>query len=470
MAQSGFTPIQVYRSATPGAVPLAANLAPGELALNTADEKLFFENAAGTVVSIDRPTGTFVANLGAVGTPSYTFTGDLNTGMWSPAADTIAFSEGGAEAMRITSAGDVGIGTTTPSSKLAVYGGASGADTRVTIGNAASAIQVGVGSANETFLSGNAAFPMLLYTNGTERMRITSTGDVGIGTTAPGGLLQLNKASGAADLRLSVAGTLYGNIYASASDVDIFAVTAIPIIFGTTNTERFRIGPAGQWGIGGANYGTSGQVLTSQGGASAPIWSNAAAGTVTSVSGTGTVNGLTLSGTVTGSGNLTLGGTLSGVSLTTQVSGTLPVGNGGTGITTTPSNGQIPIGNGTNYVAATLTAGNNTAITNASGSVTVGAGALTTAGTTSGALVAADAFKQVKATAGVTMPASVFSADQYVYIRNTSAGSITVTSGGGLTLRFVALTGNRTLAQYGFMTVLYISATEAWVVGGVGVT
>ena len=56
-------------------------------------------------------------------------------------------------------------------------------------------------------------------------------------------------------------------------------------------------------------------------------------GTVTSVGGTGTVNGITLTGTVTTSGSLTLGGTLSGVSLTTQVSGTLPVANGGTGIT-----------------------------------------------------------------------------------------------------------------------------------------
>jgi hypothetical protein len=56
-------------------------------------------------------------------------------------------------------------------------------------------------------------------------------------------------------------------------------------------------------------------------------------GTVTSVGGTGTVNGITLTGTVTTSGNLTLGGTLSGVDLTTQVTGTLPVANGGTGIT-----------------------------------------------------------------------------------------------------------------------------------------
>ena len=58
-----------------------------------------------------------------------------------------------------------------------------------------------------------------------------------------------------------------------------------------------------------------------------------AAGTVTSVGGTGTVNGITLTGTVTSSGNLTLGGTLSGVNLTTQVTGTLPAANGGTGIT-----------------------------------------------------------------------------------------------------------------------------------------
>lgn len=56
-------------------------------------------------------------------------------------------------------------------------------------------------------------------------------------------------------------------------------------------------------------------------------------GTVTSVSGTGSVNGITLSGTITSSGSLTLSGTLSGVDLTTQVTGTLPIANGGTGAT-----------------------------------------------------------------------------------------------------------------------------------------
>ena len=53
--------------------------------------------------------------LGAVGTPSITFTGDLNTGIWSPAADTIAFSEGGAEAMRIDSSSRLLVGTSSTS-------------------------------------------------------------------------------------------------------------------------------------------------------------------------------------------------------------------------------------------------------------------------------------------------------------------------------------------------------------------
>jgi hypothetical protein len=72
-------------------------------------------------------------------------------------------------------------------------------------------------------------------------------------------------------------------------------------------------------------------------------------GTVTSVGGTGTVNGLTLTGTVTSSGSLTLGGTLSGVSLSTQVTGTLPVGNGGTGQTSLTANNVI-LGNGASGV------------------------------------------------------------------------------------------------------------------------
>jgi len=84
-------------------------------------------------------------------------------------------------------------------------------------------------------------------------------------------------------------------------------------------------------------------------------------GTVTSVGGTGSVNGITLTGTVTSSGSLTLGGALSGVSLTTQVSGILPIANGGTNATTAPnartSLGAAASGANTDITSIALTTG-----------------------------------------------------------------------------------------------------------------
>lgn len=49
MAQTGFTPIQLYRTSTASAVPVDTNLSDGELAINLTDEKLYFKNASGTV-------------------------------------------------------------------------------------------------------------------------------------------------------------------------------------------------------------------------------------------------------------------------------------------------------------------------------------------------------------------------------------------------------------------------------------
>lgn len=88
---------------------------------------------------------------------------------------------------------------------------------------------------------------------------------------------------------------------------------------------------------------------------------SAGAGTVTSVAAT-VPSFLSISGSP-----ITTAGTLA-----ISYSGTaLPIANGGTALTTTPTNGQLLIGNGTGYTLSTLTAGSNITITNASGGITI---------------------------------------------------------------------------------------------------
>jgi len=86
-------------------------------------------------------------------------------------------------------------------------------------------------------------------------------------------------------------------------------------------------------------------------------------GTVTSVAAT-VPSFLSVSGSpITTSGTLAF-----------SYSGTaLPVANGGTGLTATPSNGQLTIGNGTGYTLSTLTAGTGITVTNDVGSITISA-------------------------------------------------------------------------------------------------
>jgi hypothetical protein len=151
--------------------------------------------------------------------------------------------------------------------------------------------------------------------------------------------------------------------------------------------------------------GSKVMVVTDGAGAGAAVFNanpTEIGGTVTSVGGTGTVNGITLTGTVTSSGNLTLGGTLANVDLTSQVTGTLPVANGGTGSTsttyvdlTTNVTGTLPVANGgtgstsTTYVDLTTNVTGTLPVANGGTGITsFGSGVATFLGTPSSANLA----------------------------------------------------------------------------------
>jgi hypothetical protein len=137
-----------------------------------------------------------VTGAGTVSAPVYSTTGDTNTGIFFPAADTIAFAEGGAEAMRIDSSGNVGIGTTSIQSlgsgiTSVNVNGTNGGGFVFKIGDTDSGyiFQTSAGLR----VQNARAEPLTFLTNNAEQMRIDSSGNVGIGTTSPAGRLGVER-------------------------------------------------------------------------------------------------------------------------------------------------------------------------------------------------------------------------------------------------------------------------------------
>jgi hypothetical protein len=114
---------------------------------------------------------------GATGFPSITNTGDLDTGFWFPLSNTIAASTAGVERVRITSTGEIGIGTISPDALLTVAGVGAFGD-----GSASAPSITNTGDLDTGFwfpLSNTIA----ASTAGVERVRIDSSGNVAIGTS-----------------------------------------------------------------------------------------------------------------------------------------------------------------------------------------------------------------------------------------------------------------------------------------------
>jgi hypothetical protein len=234
--------------------------------------------------------------------------------------------------------------------------------------------------------------------------------------------------------------------------------------------------------------GSKVMIVTDGAGAGAAVLNanptEAGAGTVTSVGGTGTVNGITLTGTVTSSGNLTLGGTLANVDLTTQVTGTLPIANGGTGTTsttfadlTTNVTGTLPIANGGTGTTSTTFADLTTNVTGTLPIANGGTNATTAAGAR--ASLSANALPILKGTsytavvgefivasAGgitITLPASP-SAGDTVTVKDGTGEAATTTftvarNGSNIASSATDLVFDKNFAE---ITMTYIDGTIGW--------
>ena len=142
-------------------------------------------------------TGVTTVAAGSAAAPSIvSTTGTADTGEFFPAADTIAWSTAGSERVRITSTGLVGIGTAAPTSSLVVSGAVEGSPSIVGVhlGVAGSYACIELAAATGSLIDftqtgtdtkgrilyDNASNYLAFNTNGAERMRISSTGDVTI--------------------------------------------------------------------------------------------------------------------------------------------------------------------------------------------------------------------------------------------------------------------------------------------------
>jgi hypothetical protein len=192
-------------------------------------------------------------------------------------SDAIQFqvgSNGATTAMYINTSGNVGIGTTSPSSygKLAVVA----ADTVNAL-----FLQSGTGSLtyaafsgasylqtnNDFYIGNGGAYPLVLRTNATERMRIDSSGNVGIGTTSPSSTLHLYRNSTiqtSLNIESGASASYAPGIYLSDSrtgTVKQFQLqvggyaNAFSIIDQTASAVRFLIDTNGNVGIGTTSPG-----------------------------------------------------------------------------------------------------------------------------------------------------------------------------------------------------------------------
>ncbi len=239
--------------------------------------------AGSTVLDLPNTSGSLVVTSGAqtvqfgagsASAPSITFTGDTNTGIFSPSADAIAFTEGGVESMRITSAGVMYLGplatnfSFTNGSAVDISGSGTG------LAGTGTNLTLGVWNGPMVFQAGNNGSALV------EGMRLTTAGNLGIGTTNPTGRLHLATTSGTSN-QLQMTGSGTAAVYLQATNTggtlsigldnstgsdygaaaysgNLYMSGAYPMIFYTSAAQRMRITSGGDLCVGRTSVGLNG--------------------------------------------------------------------------------------------------------------------------------------------------------------------------------------------------------------------
>jgi hypothetical protein len=208
------TALKVSNSATTAASAntasaIVARDASGNFTAGTITAALTGAASSNVLKAGDTMTGVLAVTAGTAAAPSIAFEGDSNTGIYSPGADQVAISTNGTEKLIVKSDGKVGLGTSGPTAPLHLVSASSdpvlikttGSSTynslilendtgsKVAVGIGGSTVGGSVQDAGYVGTISNKSF--YINTNNTQRVTVTATGLVGIGTTSPNAALDV---------------------------------------------------------------------------------------------------------------------------------------------------------------------------------------------------------------------------------------------------------------------------------------
>jgi hypothetical protein len=227
-------------------------------------------------ISLWELDGTFIAtdislSAGTAGAPSLFFTGDTNTGIYSPGADQVAISTAGSGRLFIDSSGRVGVGTSSPTALLTVSSGEARLDLNATnasgrLWNIYSGGGGNVGAGAFAIAEGGTTQRLVIVGGGSgEALRIDASNRVGIGTSSPQDILHV-KTDGNTGLEIGSAGAGIGSRIisydrtAGVPKPQVIASETFSVQTSTTGgglTSRLHVTSAGLIGIGTTSPGSA---------------------------------------------------------------------------------------------------------------------------------------------------------------------------------------------------------------------